>query len=143
MLKEAHFSTHQPDNPLTNNSLTGFSDKPIVHHMVNNSDEQLTLVFSALSDPTRRAMLQRLVDGEMSVAELSEPFEMTKSAITKHVKVLENAGLLRRTIDGRTHYCRFSAEPIKQASDWMKFYEAFWNNKLDALDDFLTKGGTK
>lgn len=111
--------------------------------MVNNEDAQLNLIFSALSDPTRRAMLQRLGNKEMSVAELSRPFDMTKSAVTKHVKVLENAGLLRRTIDGRTHLCRFDAKPLKQASEWMRFYEAFWNEKFDALNSYLIHGQKK
>ncbi len=108
--------------------------------MVNYRDDQLSTIFSALSDPTRRAMLKRLGNKEMSVADLSEPFEITKSAITKHVKALENAGLLKRTIDGRTHYCRLNAEPLKQASEWMRFYEEFWGKKFDALDDFLASG---
>ena len=107
--------------------------------MVNNREIQLSRIFSALSDPTRRAMLRRLGHEEMSVADLSQPFNMTKSAITKHVKILENAGLLRRTIDGRTHYCRLEAKPLQEASEWMKFYEKFWNEKFDALDAFLEK----
>lgn len=107
--------------------------------MVNYKEQHLSQIFSALSDPTRRAMLVRLRKEEMSVADLSQPFNMTKSAITKHVKILENAGLLKRTIDGRVHYCRLDAKPLKHASDWMKFYERFWNNKFDALDTFLKK----
>ncbi|WP_370978450.1 ArsR/SmtB family transcription factor [Agaribacterium sp. ZY112] len=107
--------------------------------MVNYKDEQLTIIFSALSDPTRRAMLKRLGDKEMPVAELAEPFDMTKSAITKHVKVLENAKLLQRSIHGRTHYCKFNPEPLDHASQWMRFYKVFWNKKLDALDDFLNE----
>lgn len=111
--------------------------------MVYNKSERLNLTFSALSDPTRRAMLKRLGSGEMSVADLSKPFDITKSAITKHVKTLENAGLLKRTIDGRVHYCRVDPKPLKQASEWMKFYESFWNEKLDALDQFLSEDKSK
>lgn len=107
--------------------------------MVNSKEQQLNQIFSVLSDPTRRAMLKRLEQGEMSVADLSHPFDMTKSAITKHVKILENSGLLKRTIEGRIHYCRLEAEPLKSASEWMKFYERFWSNKLDALDTFLNE----
>ncbi len=107
--------------------------------MVNYVEENLNLVFSALSDPTRRAMLKRLGQDEMSIADLSEPFKMTKSAITKHVKVLENAGLLKRTIDGRVHHCRLNIAPLEKASDWMKFYKSFWNEKLDNLDEYLVK----
>ena len=107
--------------------------------MVNYKEQQLSQIFSALADPTRRAMLTRLGDGEMSIADLSQPFAITKSAVTKHIKVLENSGLLKRTIDGRAHYCRLQAEPLKQASEWMRFYEQFWNDKFDALDVFLTE----
>ena len=105
--------------------------------MVNYEEQQLNQIFSALSDPTRRAMLIRLGQEEMSVADLAQPFDMSKSAITKHVKVLENSGLLKRTIDGRVHYCRLEAQPLKQATEWMKFYEQFWHEKFDALDTFL------
>ena len=106
--------------------------------MVNSEEQKLNLIFSALSDPTRRAMLRRLGDGEMSVAELSEPFDISKPAVTKHVKVLENAGLLRRTVNGRIHHCRIQVSPLKTASEWMRFYENFWNKKFDALDKYLT-----
>ncbi len=107
--------------------------------MVNNEEQQLNQIFSALSDPTRRAMLTRLGTEEMSVAELSKPFDMTKSAITKHVKVLEKTGLLKRTIDGRVHYCRLDAKPLKQVSEWMRFYQKFWDEKFDALDQYLER----
>ena len=105
--------------------------------MVNYSDQQLSQIFSALSDSTRRAMLLRLAKEEMSVADLSKPFGMTKSAITKHLKVLENAGLLGRTIEGRVHRCRLEAKPLAAISEWITFYEKFWNNKFDALDAYL------
>lgn len=106
--------------------------------MVNNREEQLNRIFSALSDPTRRAMLRRLGPNPMSIAELSEPFEISKSAVTKHVKALEKAGLIQRTIDGRIHNCRLQTAPLQAASKWMRFYEKYWNNKLDALDGFLS-----
>lgn len=106
--------------------------------MVNYSNEQqLNYIFSALSDPTRRQMLTTLSEGEVSVSELSKPFGITKSAITKHLKILERAGLLKRTIDGRIHRCRLKPEPLETVSEWVKFYEHFWNEKLDALDEFL------
>lgn len=105
--------------------------------MVNYNEQQLNQIFSALSDPTRRAMLLRLANEEMSVSDLSKPFLMSKSAITKHVKVLEKAGLLARTIEGRVHQCRFDAKPLQQATQWMSFYQEFWEAKFDALDDFL------
>ncbi len=110
--------------------------------MVNNN-EQLNTIFSALSDPTRRAMLTRLAGNEMSVAELSQPFPITKSAVTKHIKALEKAGLLQRSIQGRVHHCRINVVPLKQASEWMQFYEQFWDEKLDALDAFLMQTDDK
>ena len=109
----------------------------IVYHMVNYTESELNTIFSALSDPTRRAMLSRLVNEDMSVADLSQPFAMTKPAITKHIKVLEKAGLLSRTIEGRVHRCRIKPEPLKAVSKWVSFYEQFWNKKLDALDHYL------
>ena len=107
--------------------------------MVKYTEQQLSQIFSALSDPTRRAMLLRLAKEEMSVTVLSHPFGITKSAITKHLKVLENADLLGRTIEGRVHRCRLKAEPLAAISEWIVFYEKFWNNKLDALDAYLTE----
>ena len=107
--------------------------------MVNYNEQQLNNIFSALADPTRRKMLMRLTEQDMSVADLAAPFDMTKSAVTKHVKVLENAGLLKRSIEGRVHRCQLAPSPLADASDWLQFYQAFWQNKLDALDDFLTR----
>lgn len=109
--------------------------------MVNYSEQKLNRVFSALSDPTRRAMLLRLAEEEVSVAELSKPFSITKSAITKHLKVLENAGLLHRTIEGRVHHCRLKPAPLAAVSNWVSFYERFWNKKFDALDAYLEETG--
>ena len=107
--------------------------------MVNYDDQQLNQIFSALSDSTRRAMLSRLTNEEMSVADLSKPFNISKSAITKHLKVLEKSGLLSRTIEGRVHRCRLEPKPLAVVSEWVSFYEKFWNNKLDALDAYLTE----
>lgn len=84
-------------------------------------------------------MLFRLADEEMSVADLSKPFHMSKSAITKHLKVLENSGLLSRTIEGRVHRCRLEPKPLAAISEWVSFYEKFWNNKFDALDAYLAE----
>ncbi len=110
--------------------------------MVNNKEQQLSQIFSALSDPTRRTMLLRLAEDDMSIADLSKPFDMTKSAVTKHIKILENAGLLGRTIEGRVHRCRLKPKPLAAVSEWVTFYEKFWNKKLDALDKFLTENKT-
>jgi len=107
--------------------------------MDNYNEKQLNQIFSALSDATRRAMLLRLSAEEMSIADLSKPFDMSKSAITKHVKVLENAGLLNRTIDGRVHLCRLEPEPLSVVSEWVSFYDKFWNAKFDALEDYLSE----
>ena len=84
-------------------------------------------------------MLLRLTEGEMSVAELAAPFDMSKPGITKHLKVLENAGLLRKQIVGRTHLCRLVPQALNEAADWIDFYEKFWNMKFDALDKYLHK----
>ena len=107
--------------------------------MVNNGIKTLDLVFSALADPTRRAMLGRLSGKTMSVKELSEPFSMSKPAITKHLKVLERAGLLARDKVGRVHHCNLDSRPLRQVSDWLSHYEQFWNEKLDSLEAFLVK----
>ena len=105
--------------------------------MVYYNDQHMDRIFSALSDSTRRAMLARLAREDMSVSELSRPFAISKSAVTKHLKVLENAGLMRRTVEGRVHTCRLEAKPLAEATRWLRFYEKFWNRKLDALDAFL------
>lgn len=105
--------------------------------MVNYSPAQLDIIFSALSDSTRRAMLRRLAEGELSVMELAAPFDMSKPAITKHLKVLEKAGLLRRQIEGRVHRCRLAPQPLGEVAEWIAFYEKFWNAKFDALDQYL------
>lgn len=107
--------------------------------MVNRSSAQLDVIFSALSDSTRRAMLLRLTEGEMSVTDLAAPFDMSKPAVTKHLKVLEKAGLLRRQIIGRTHRCRLAPQPLSEAAEWIAFYEKFWNQKFDALDKYLNE----
>ncbi len=101
--------------------------------------EQLDRTFSALSDPTRRAMLRRLSGGERTVGELAEPFDMSFAAAAKHVKVLEEAGLLSRRIEGRSHYCRIDAGPLAQAERWLAFYQRFWSQRLDDLEAALVR----
>ena len=88
-------------------------------------------------------MLQRLTKGEMSVTELAEPFDISKPAVTKHLKVLENAGLLRREIVGRVHRCRLVPQPLSDAAEWIAFYEKFWTKKFDALDKYLNETSKK
>jgi DNA-binding transcriptional ArsR family regulator len=98
---------------------------------------QLDNVFHALADGTRRAMLNSLALQELSIGELAEPFDMSLAAASKHVKVLESAGLVRRTVQGRTHICRLDARPMKNSLEWMRFYEQFWTERLDALEAAL------
>ncbi|WP_285891276.1 ArsR/SmtB family transcription factor [Paenibacillus pasadenensis] len=108
--------------------------------MVNNiEEEQLTLIFRALADPTRRGMLQLLTSGDKSISELAEPFEMSLVAASKHVKVLERARLLERSIAGRTHCCRLNGDTLSRASQWLDMYERFWDRRFDLLEQELLK----
>ena len=111
----------------------------IFNHMVEGSAPALDRVFRALADPTRRAMLRRLADGERSVGELAEPFDMSFAAAAKHVKVLEEAGLLHRTVEGRTHRCRLEAGPLAEADRWIAYYQRFWTGRLDDLETALLR----
>ncbi|WFU20572.1 metalloregulator ArsR/SmtB family transcription factor [Bradyrhizobium sp. CB3481] len=97
----------------------------------------LDAVFHALSDPTRRAMLGRLAERERTIGELATPFEMSFAGASKHVRVLENAGLVTRTIRGRTHLCRLEAARLADADAWLRRYERFWSEKLDQLEALL------
>lgn len=99
--------------------------------------DQLTLTFHALADPTRRAILKRLSKGEASVQEIAKPFKITLPAITKHLKVLEKARLIRRGRDAQYRPCTLNAEPLKNASDWMDEYRRFWEESFDRLDEYL------
>ena len=110
--------------------------------MVNYS-AQLDLTFSAISDPTRRAILSQLAQGEASIMELASPYAMSLPAISKHIRVLEIAGLLTRTKRGRVNYCHLNAGPLREAGKWLAFYQRFWDTKLDALEDFLEENGEK
>lgn len=104
--------------------------------MVNSSD-RLDGVFSALADPTRREILERLARRQLTVGELAAGFSMSLPAISKHVKVLERSGLLKRRIDGRVHRCRLGPRPLEAASAWLSRQERFWNAALQNLDDYL------
>src|SRR5437870_12231613 len=101
--------------------------------------ERLSLTFGALADPTRRAILSRLAKGEASVTELAKPFEMSLPAISKHLKVLERAGLIARGREAQWRPCRLRAGPLKHAADWLEHYRRFWEQSFDRLDDFLEK----
>ncbi len=96
-------------------------------------------VFHALAHGARRDMLGRLTAGELTVSELAEPLEMSLAAASKHIKVLERAGLVERTIEGRRHVCRLDPGPLHSASEWLQFYERFWNEHLDALVTMFEK----
>ena len=97
-------------------------------------------VFHALAHDARRVMLGRLAVGELTVGQLAEPLAMTLAAASKHVKVLERAGLVHRTVDGRRHVCRLEPGPLADAYAWLRFYERFWTGRLDALGDLFQPG---
>jgi DNA-binding transcriptional ArsR family regulator len=101
------------------------------------SSDRLSLTFAALADPTRRAILARLASGEASVKELAEPFEMSLPAISKHLKVLERAGLIARGRDAQWRPCRLEAGPLKDVVDWVEHYRDFWEESFERLDDYL------
>jgi DNA-binding transcriptional ArsR family regulator len=111
--------------------------------MVEQQTARLDAVFQALSDPTRRAILQRLTRGESSIGELASPFHMTFAGASKHIRALEKAGLVRRRIEGRTHLCRLEPERLAEAHDWLSFYERFWAMRLDDLERELRKADKK
>jgi DNA-binding transcriptional ArsR family regulator len=97
----------------------------------------LDLAFAALSDPTRREIVQRLAKGAARVTDLAQPFNMSFNAVSKHVKVLERAGLVRRTRAGREHHIALDPEPIRRIAGWVSRYERFWSDRLDKLEAFL------
>jgi DNA-binding transcriptional ArsR family regulator len=99
--------------------------------------QRLDATFAALSDPTRRAILARLARGEASVAELAEPFEMSQPAISKHLKVLEKAGLIARGVDAQRRPSRLRAKPLEEANRWLESYRRFWEESFEKLDDLL------
>lgn len=101
---------------------------------------QLDATFRALSDPTRRAILERLSEGEATVGELAAPFDVSRPAISKHLRVLERAGLVDRTRDGRTSRCALDARPMREAADWVATYREFWEAELDALASYFESG---
>lgn len=102
-------------------------------------EEQLNLAFSALADPTRRAILARLTHGQASVLELAEPFRMTLPAVSKHLKVLERAGLITRGREAQWRPCRLAPEPIKAIAGWIEPYRKYWEGSFDRLDDYLAE----
>ncbi len=107
--------------------------------MVELETPQLDSVFHALGDATRRHMLRDLAHGERTVGQLAEPFAISLQAASKHIKVLEAAGLIRREVRGRTHRCRIDPGPLASAHQWLSFYERFWTSRLDVLEELLRK----
>ncbi|CAN5811354.1 metalloregulator ArsR/SmtB family transcription factor [soil metagenome] len=105
--------------------------------MVNNSSATLDSVFSALSDPTRRGILELLARAESRVTELARPFAMSLPAVSKHLRILEKAGLIRRQKDGRVHRVSLEAQPMQEASAWIAEYQKFWEGQFDSLAQFL------
>ena len=103
----------------------------------------LNATFGALSDPTRRAIVERLTQGEASVGELAKPFDVSLPAISKHLTVLEEAGLVARTKEGRTRRCRLIDQPMREALEWIATYGSFWEVQLDSLERYLTEPGRR
>jgi DNA-binding transcriptional ArsR family regulator len=101
--------------------------------MVTIASDALDRVFGALADPTRRAIMERLATEEVTVGALAEPFAMSRPAVSKHLDVLERAGLVHRVADGRVNRCRFDGGPLREAVDWIERYRRYWEGQLDAL----------
>jgi DNA-binding transcriptional ArsR family regulator len=101
------------------------------------STDQLSITLAALADPTRRAILAHLAQGEASVTELAQPFDMSLPAISKHLKVLERAGLITRSREAQWRPCRLKAEPLKDVDQWLAHYRQFWEQSFDRLDNYL------
>ncbi|WP_459615777.1 ArsR/SmtB family transcription factor [Bordetella sp. 2513F-2] len=107
--------------------------------MVELNASQLDTVFRALGDPTRRQMLHELAAGARTVGQLAEPHAISLAAASKHIRVLETAGLIRREVRGRTHLCHLAPGPLAGAHEWLGFYRHFWTDRLDALEQLLRK----
>ena len=105
--------------------------------MVDKSPERLDAVFRALADPTRRAMLRDLAKQPRTVGELAAPFDISLAGASKHIQMLERAGLIQREVQGRVHTCRLDARPLHAGAEWIRHYKRFWNQKLDVLEALL------
>ncbi len=105
-------------------------------------DTELNDVFFALADPTRRAIVGRLTQGPATVGALAEPFDISAPAISKHMKILDRAGLIDRSVVGREHHCRLHPQALKAAEDWLNFHREFWETRLDELDALLKQEQT-
>ncbi|MGA2590196.1 MAG: metalloregulator ArsR/SmtB family transcription factor [Bryobacteraceae bacterium] len=111
--------------------------------MVKLTERRLDATFAALSDATRRGILARLADGESTVSELAAPYKMSLPAVSKHLRVLEGAGLIVRRKKGRVHRCRLAAQPMKNASEWIARYRQFWEKQFDSLASYLERPGNR
>jgi len=111
--------------------------------MVNCSPRLLDRTFGALADPTRRRILEHLAQGDRCVTELAKPYSMSLPAVSKHLRVLEKAGLVRRRRDGRVHRLKLQAAPMQQAQQWIEEYRRFWEDSFDRLDEYLKQIQTK
>jgi len=105
----------------------------------NSTDHNLDLIFRALGDKTRRELLSRLSEGSVMVTDLAKPFDMSLPAVGKHLRVLEKAGLVERAVNGRVHLCSLNALPLKDANEWLTYYQKFWGETLDSLTDYIAK----
>ncbi len=117
--------------------MTGFAPSLILNRMVKYSEDELDALFGALADRTRRHVLQSLAEGEANVTELAQQHDMSLPGFMKHLRVLQDAGLIARTKEGRVVSCELSAAPMQHAAAWMSKYEKFWNDKLDSLARYL------
>jgi len=122
---------------ILNQSVDKQREPAIFNHMVESTPQHLDGVFRALSDATRRRMLQDLAGGERTVSELAQPFAMSLAAASKHIKALEAAGLIQREVRGRMHVCRLEPGPLASAHEWLLHYENFWTHRLDVLEHLL------
>src|SRR5271154_756357 len=113
------------------------SRRSTLNHMVKYRSQMLDRTFAALADPTRRRILARLAHGDRCVTDLARPYSMSLPAVSKHLRVLENAGLIRRRRRGRVHSLKLEAAPMKQASQWIEEYRKFWEESFDRLDEYL------
>lgn len=122
---------------ILNQMVDNFSDLDLFNQMVKQNSRDLDLVFQALAHPVRRAMLGQLVAGECNLTELAAPLKMSFPAVSKHVRVLERARLVRRRISGRTHFCRIEGKPLSQANRWIEEFRKVWDANFNRLDDLL------
>lgn len=109
------------------------------NRMVEHPQEALNRIFSAVADPTRRAILKNLARGSATISEIAKPFPVSLNAVSKHVMVLERAGLVRREVQGREHLCSLEPTPLREATAWLDYYRQFWEVRLDALERYVAR----